>query len=395
MAFFATFRFNTYHCRVPEGAGDWSMRLTDPGVVKRYARAVVLGVTCFALGAVFQRMCDASETCDSAGSADHRVGAEAGVRITEQEGCGLRVDSIRSPAAVGMRIQRRPSPATRPPASPSDPESAPERTLWSRPRRGGRREQRHVFARGRPRRSQRDRLVSRRPPADAQRRRARSGADGEGDSRMRLVSPAKRQGTSGKCAAGGAAGRLYHAAVARLPRGPAMHRRPEEAEHAHDDRPGESPDRQAMNAVCGISSPRSRGRRGFAWSRRTCCGDADPGNLFLPVEKSPTEPIAGRIIEVPEDLYQAETYRNPHSGWVAYVPVRAACQKGQDLVTTGHRIVDNKIVQSQDNRLHHLPQCWISRVVAVVPASPAARPATWCASCGICNRARGTARGWS
>ena len=38
------------------------------------------------------------------------------------------------------------------------------------------------------------------------------------------------------------------------------------------------------------------------------------GNLFLPLEKAKTEPIAGRIIEVPENEEQSETYRNPHSG---------------------------------------------------------------------------------
>ncbi len=58
------------------------------------------------------------------------------------------------------------------------------------------------------------------------------------------------------------------------------------------------------------------------------------GNLFLPVEQGRTEPIAGRIIEVPEDQEQSETYRNPHSGFVAYVPVGSVA-KGRDLVTTG------------------------------------------------------------
>src|SRR6266404_8944677 len=68
------------------------------------------------------------------------------------------------------------------------------------------------------------------------------------------------------------------------------------------------------------------------------------GNLFLPVEQAKTEPIAGRIIEMPENEEQAETYRNPHSGFVAYVPV-GSLNKGKDLVTTGGaRIVGNQFI---------------------------------------------------
>jgi cytochrome c553 len=68
------------------------------------------------------------------------------------------------------------------------------------------------------------------------------------------------------------------------------------------------------------------------------------GNLFLAIEQARTEPIAGRIIEVPEDTEQAETYRNPHSGFVAYVPV-GSLKKGKDLVETGGAtIVGNKTV---------------------------------------------------
>ena len=68
------------------------------------------------------------------------------------------------------------------------------------------------------------------------------------------------------------------------------------------------------------------------------------GNLFLPVEQTRTEPIAGRIIEVPEDEEQSEGLRNPRSGFIAYVPV-GSVKKGEHLVTTGGMsIVDGKIV---------------------------------------------------
>jgi cytochrome c553 len=71
------------------------------------------------------------------------------------------------------------------------------------------------------------------------------------------------------------------------------------------------------------------------------------GNLFLPLEKARTEPIGTRIIEVPEDEEQSETYRNPRSGFVAYAPI-GSLKKGEDLVTTGGmKVVGNKIVQGK------------------------------------------------
>ena len=71
------------------------------------------------------------------------------------------------------------------------------------------------------------------------------------------------------------------------------------------------------------------------------------GNLFLAPTHERTEPIAGRIIEVPEDLEQAETLRNPRSGFVAYVPP-GSIEKGRDLVTTGGmRVVGNDIIQGK------------------------------------------------
>ena len=58
------------------------------------------------------------------------------------------------------------------------------------------------------------------------------------------------------------------------------------------------------------------------------------GNLFLPISPERTEPIAGRIIEVPEDVEQTDVYRNPRSGFVAYVPA-GSIEKGRELVMTG------------------------------------------------------------
>ena len=71
------------------------------------------------------------------------------------------------------------------------------------------------------------------------------------------------------------------------------------------------------------------------------------GNLYLPLEKEKTEPIGARIIEMPQDEEQAELHRNPHSGFIAYVPV-GSLAKGKDLVTTGGaRIVGNEFIRGK------------------------------------------------
>jgi cytochrome c553 len=71
------------------------------------------------------------------------------------------------------------------------------------------------------------------------------------------------------------------------------------------------------------------------------------GNLALPAKEKGEEAIAGRIVEMPQDEEQGDTLRNPHSGWVAYVPT-GSVKKGEDLVTTGGmKIVGGKIVQGK------------------------------------------------
>jgi len=71
------------------------------------------------------------------------------------------------------------------------------------------------------------------------------------------------------------------------------------------------------------------------------------GNLFLPLEHEKTQSIGNRIIEMPEDEEQAETYRNPHSGFIAYVP-KGSLAKGKDLVITGGaRVVGNEFIRGK------------------------------------------------
>jgi len=57
------------------------------------------------------------------------------------------------------------------------------------------------------------------------------------------------------------------------------------------------------------------------------------GNVFLPAPGGGTEPIGNRIIETPEDPVRFEL-RDPHSGFIAYVP-RASVAKGAALASSG------------------------------------------------------------
>lgn len=58
-----------------------------------------------------------------------------------------------------------------------------------------------------------------------------------------------------------------------------------------------------------------------------------PGNKRLLHPDGGTEPIGNRIIEVPEDE-EAVVYRDPISGFVAYVP-KGSIARGRELATTG------------------------------------------------------------
>lgn len=57
------------------------------------------------------------------------------------------------------------------------------------------------------------------------------------------------------------------------------------------------------------------------------------GNVFLPAPDGGTEPLGARIIETPEDPARFEL-RDPHSGFIAYVP-RNSVSKGAALASSG------------------------------------------------------------
>jgi cytochrome c553 len=96
-------------------------------------------------------------------------------------------------------------------------------------------------------------------------------------------------------------------------------------------------------------------------------------NLFIATAAEKTEPIAGRIIEVPEDEEQTERVRNPRVGFVAYVPP-GSLEAGKDLVTTGGmRVVDNAIVQGRTTgcvTCHGLDLMGVTEVPAIAGRSP-------------------------
>ena len=58
------------------------------------------------------------------------------------------------------------------------------------------------------------------------------------------------------------------------------------------------------------------------------------GGMFLTLEGNDKEPLGQRIIEVPVNTEGTAQLRDPHSGFIAYVPV-GSVKKGEALVTTG------------------------------------------------------------
>jgi len=55
--------------------------------------------------------------------------------------------------------------------------------------------------------------------------------------------------------------------------------------------------------------------------------------MRMPLPGGGDEPIGNRIIELPQDIARAES-RDPHSGFIAYVP-KGSIAKGKEFVTTG------------------------------------------------------------
>ncbi len=55
--------------------------------------------------------------------------------------------------------------------------------------------------------------------------------------------------------------------------------------------------------------------------------------MRMPLPGAGDEPIGNRIIELPQDVARAES-RDPHSGFIAYVP-KGSIAKGKEFVTTG------------------------------------------------------------
>lgn len=97
------------------------------------------------------------------------------------------------------------------------------------------------------------------------------------------------------------------------------------------------------------------------------------GNLFLTTEQERTEPIAGRIIEVPGDEERADTLRDPRAGFIAYVPP-GSLARGKHLVTLGGmEIVDNRIVQGKTTSCtacHGADLLGVADVPAIAGRSP-------------------------
>lgn len=97
--------------------------------------------------------------------------------------------------------------------------------------------------------------------------------------------------------------------------------------------------------------------------------------LFVPIEEKPTEPLGGRIIEVPEQPEQTELLRNPRAGFIAYVP-RGSVERGRILATTGGaRMVDGRPVEGTGrtvacNTCHGLDLNGLAEVPGIAGRSP-------------------------
>jgi cytochrome c553 len=61
------------------------------------------------------------------------------------------------------------------------------------------------------------------------------------------------------------------------------------------------------------------------------------GGIHLPLDGNEREPMGNRIIETPENVEHTELYRDPRSGFIAYVPV-GAVKKGEMLATSGAKV---------------------------------------------------------
>lgn len=95
-----------------------------------------------------------------------------------------------------------------------------------------------------------------------------------------------------------------------------------------------------------------------------------------------TEPIAGRIVEVPEDLERFEM-RDARSQFIAYVPP-GSVEQGRQLATTGGNGKSTPCTTCHGIKMNG---------VGLVPASPGGRRATWCGNFTIFNTARGPVLG--
>lgn len=58
------------------------------------------------------------------------------------------------------------------------------------------------------------------------------------------------------------------------------------------------------------------------------------GFFYSKSEGDEKVPLGNRILEMPVDLEKAETYRDPHTSWIAYVPA-GSLKRGEELVARG------------------------------------------------------------
>ena len=92
--------------------------------------------------------------------------------------------------------------------------------------------------------------------------------------------------------------------------------------------------------------------------RRQSCADGERDG-----KPEGMEPIAGRIIELSEDEEQNETLRNPHSGWVVYVPPGSVRKRRGPRHDRRHEDRRRENRAGQDDGVRHVPRPNLTGVV--------------------------------
>ena len=199
------------------------------------------------------------------------------------------------------------------------------------------------------------------------------GRAGNNDPRLWLMSSAERQRTSGECRAGGLPVAYFMRQIQDFRNG---------LRHTADPR---KPNTNTMIELAKAMTDEEMkaaaeyfaAMKWTPWIRvvetNLVPKTRIAGNLFLPREGERPSRSPDGSSKCRRTRSRRKRYRNPHSGFVAYVPP-GSIKKGKDLVTTGGmRIVGNEIVQGKTTpcvTCHGLDLMGVADVPPIAGRSP-------------------------